>query len=195
LIIGILALFLSAACEGLPIDGIIIYSRSLGIPIEVSRHFAQYTLYAMLLGYLASTILIPKFLSQQRALQYCSVLGIVLTIAAFFSKGIISVYCLIGTGFGAAMLWGTIWGLSIRDLGKYTKVGSAMLLMAVVGGGIFPLLFGKLIDENLSYPQNAVLLLIPCYLILVVFSSWGYRLENWRPLSAKKLNAVQELNR
>jgi fucose permease len=149
----------------------------------------------MLLGYLASTILIPKFLSQQRALQYCSVLGIVLTIAAFFSKGIISVYCLIGTGFGAAMLWGTIWGLSIRDLGKYTKVGSAMLLMAVVGGGIFPLLFGKLIDENLSYPQNAVLLLIPCYLILVVFSSWGYRLENWRPLSAKKLNAVQELNR
>jgi glucose/galactose transporter len=193
LIIGILALFLSAACEGLPIDGIIIYSRSLGIPIEVSRHFAQYTLYAMLLGYLASTILIPKFLSQQKALQFCAVLGILLTIAAYLSKGIISVYCLIGSGFGAAMLWGTIWGLSIRDLGKYTKVGSAMLLMAVVGGGIFPLLFGKLIDENFFHPQNAVLLLVPCYLILVIFSSWGYRLENWRPLSTKKLKPVEEL--
>jgi fucose permease len=91
------------------------------------------------------------------------------------------------------MLWGTIWGLSIRDLGTYTKVGSAMLLMAVVGGGIFPLLFGKLIDENFLHPQNAVLLLVPCYLILVIFSSWGYRLENWRPLSTKKLKPVEEL--
>lgn len=193
LIIGILALFLSAACEGLPIDGIIIYSRALDIPIEVSRYFAQYTLYAMLAGYLASTILIPKFISQQKALQYCSVLGIVLTLAAYFSTGIFSVYCLVGTGFGAAMLWGTIWGLAIRDLGKYTKLGSAMLLMAVVGGGVFPLLFGKLMDENSSRPQNAVLLLVPCYLVLVVFSSWGYRLESWRPLSKRKLKTVQEI--
>jgi fucose permease len=188
---GILALFLSAACEGLPIDGIIIYSRSLGIPIEEGRHFAQYTLYAMLAGYLASTILIPKYLSQQKALQLSSILGIVLTLAAYATKGLVSIYCLVGTGFGAAMLWGTIWGLSIRDLGRHTKTGSAMLLMSVVGGGIFPLIFGRWIDESGGYPQTAVLLLIPCYLILVVFSSWGYRLERWKSRPTRKLKAVQ----
>ena len=190
LVWGVLCLFLSAACEGLPIDGIIIYSRSLGIPIEEARHFTQYTLYAMVLGYLASTILIPKYLSQHKALQWCAVLGLALTSASYFNKGIVSIYFLILTGFGAAVLWGTIWGLSIRELGKYTKTGSAMLLMSVVGGGIFPVIFGKLIDVNPQHPQNAVLLLIPCYLVLLLFSTWGYRLESWKPSAIPKLKQV-----
>lgn len=186
LILGVLSLFLSAACEGLPIDGIIIYSRSLGIPIEEARHYTQYTLYAMILGYLASTILIPKYMSQHIALQWCSLLGLAFTLGSYFNSGVVSIYFLIATGFGAAMLWGTIWGLSIRALGKYTKTGSAMLLMSVVGGGIFPLMFGKLIDDNTQHPQKAVLLLIPCYLGLLLFSSFGYRMENWKRLSPEK---------
>lgn len=186
LILGVLSLFLSAACEGLPIDGIIIYSRSLGIPIEEARHYTQYTLYAMILGYLASTILIPKYMSQHIALQWCSVMGLAFTLGSYFNSGVVSIYFLIATGFGAAMLWGTIWGLSIRALGKYTKTGSAMLLMSVVGGGIFPLMFGKLIDDNTQHPQKAVLLLIPCYLGLLLFSSFGYRMENWKRLSLEK---------
>jgi len=185
LLFGVISLFLSAACEGIPIDGIIIYSRSLGIPIEEARHFTQYTLYAMLLGYLASTVLIPKYLSQHKALQWCAILGLLFTIASYVNTGIVSIYFLILTGFGAAVLWGTIWGLSIRELGTHTKTGSAMLLMSVVGGGIFPLIFGKLIDVNPINPQKAVLLLIPCYLVLLLFSTWGYRLESWKSSSSK----------
>jgi len=185
LLFGVISLFLSAACEGIPIDGIILYSRSLGIPIEEARHFTQYTLYAMLLGYLASTVLIPKYLSQHKALQWCAILGLLFTIASYVNTGIVSIYFLILTGFGAAVMWGTIWGLSIRELGTYTKTGSAMLLMSVVGGGIFPLIFGKLIDVNPINPQNAVLLLIPCYLVLLLFSTWGYRLESWKSSSSK----------
>ncbi|MDI3318355.1 sugar MFS transporter [Pinibacter soli] len=189
LLIGVVALFFSAACEGLPIDGIVIYGRSLGVPYEEARHFTQYTLYAMIAGYAASTILIPRFISQQKALLWSAILGIGLTIGAYYSSGEVSMYCLVCTGFGAAMLWGTIWGLAIRDLGKFTKVGSAMLLMSVVGGGIFPLLFGKLIDLNSIRPQNAVLVLVPCYLVLVFFSSKGYKIENWRSkVKSKKAN-------
>jgi fucose permease len=177
-----LGLFFAAACEVIPIDGMIIYSRALNIPIEEARHFSTYTLYAMLAGYLASTILIPKYLSQNRALQLCALLGITLTLGSYFSQGIASIICLMLMGFGSAMLWGTIWGLSLRELGKHTKTGSAMLLMSVIGGGIFPLIFGRLIDGNPSYPQNAILLLIPCYLMLLFFASYGYRLQSWKPL-------------
>lgn len=190
LILGVIGLFFSAACEGIPIDGLILYSRALGIPIEEARHFTQYTLYAMIAGYFASTILIPKFLSQQRALRLCAAGGIILTTGAYFTQGFFSVVCLILTGFGAAMLWGTIWGLSLRELGRYVKIGSAMLLMSVIGGGIFPVVFGKLLDDNPAHPQNAVLLLIPCYLILLIFSSWGYRLERWKPSSKEKQGSV-----
>lgn len=186
LILGIISLFVAGACEVIPIDGIIIYSRSLGIPIEEARHYSGYTLYAMLFGYLSSIILIPRYLSQQQALRLCAVFGFLLTLGAYFSEGIFSIYCLMLMGFGAAMLWGTIWGLSLKGIGKYTKIGSAMLLMSVVGGGIFPVVFGKLIDNNPSYPQTAVLLLIPCYLMLFVFSTWGYRLRNWKAYPKQK---------
>jgi MFS transporter, FHS family, L-fucose permease len=88
------------------------------------------------------------------------------------------------------MLWGTIWGLSLRELGRHTKTGSAMLLMSVIGGGIFPVIFGGLIDRNPSYPQNAILLLIPCYLVLLFFSTKGYRLQSWKSMSENKLKAA-----
>jgi FHS family L-fucose permease-like MFS transporter len=193
LVMGVLVLFFSNACEGIPVDGIILYGRSLGIPIEVARHFTTYTLCAMLAGYLASTVLIPKYLSQHNALLLCSIYGLILSVIAYFSSSFISMYCLVLMGVGSAMFWGTIWGLSIRELGKYTKIGSAMLLMSVIGGGIFPLIFGRLIDANLLHPQNSLLLLIPCYCVLLFFSGWGYRVESWRlaPLS-KKLNDLSK---
>ena len=190
LLLGVLALFFAGACEVIPIDGIIIYSRALGIPIEDARHFSTYTLYAMLGGYLASTVLIPKYLSQNRALQVCAVLGILLTIGSYFSTGITSIICLMLMGFGAAMLWGTIWGLSLKGLGKHTKTGSAMLLMSVIGGGIFPVLFGGIIDRNPSYPQNAILLLIPCYLVVLFFATIGYRMQTWRRQQTREVNPI-----
>lgn len=180
LVLGVIALFMAAGCEVIPIDGIILYSRSLGIPLQESRHFAEYTLYAMLVGYVASTVLIPKWLSQETALRYCAVSGLVLIAGAYFSTGMVSIYCLICTGFGAALLWGTIWGLAIRNLKKFTKIGSALLLMSVIGGGIFPLIFGSLIDWNPATPQTSLLVLIPCYLFLLYYSIWGFKKLEWR---------------
>lgn len=188
LIFGILALFVSAACETIPIDGIILYGNALNIPIEISRHFSTYTLYIMLLGYLSISILVPKFISQSRAMQFAAVWGLVLTLCTYFSTGMYSIYGLMLLGFSASMLWGTIWGLSIRNLGKFTKKGAAMLLMAVIGGGIFPVIFGRLLDINVMKPQNAILMLIPCYLVLLWFSSWGYKLESWK----SKSNLINE---
>jgi FHS family L-fucose permease-like MFS transporter len=190
LIFGVIVLFLSAACEGIPIDGVIIYSRALGIPIAIARHYTVYVLCVMMAGYLASIILIPKYLSQQKALMLCSITGLILSVISYLANGLISIYSMIAMGFGAAMFWGTIWGLSIRALGKHTKIGSAMLLMSVIGGGVFPVLFGRLIDANISRPQNAVLILIPSYLVLLFFSIKGYKIENWRKQKFTKYKSV-----
>jgi glucose/galactose transporter len=186
LILGVATMFLSIPCEVIPIDGVIIYSKALGIPLAEARHFPTYALAAMLVGYTASILLIPKYLSQNRALQIVSIWGILLSVGSYFSEGMTSIYCLVLTSCGTAVLWGTIWGLSLRGLGRYTKIGGAMLLMGVVGGALWPLLFGRLIDIYPQNPQNAVLMLIPLYLVALVFSSWGYRLESWSLISIKK---------
>lgn len=185
LVFGVIALFVAGACEVIPIDGIIVYSNALGIAFEESRRFSEYTLYAMLAGYLASILLIPKYLSQQRALMICAMLGLVLTFGAYYTDGLVSAYCLVLMGFGAAWLWGTIWGLAIRDLGRHTKMGAALLLMSVVGGGIFPVFFGSLIDSN-DYKQTSILLLIPCFLFLLFYAVWGYRITTWKKDSQTK---------
>ena len=177
LVLGVIALFFSTACEGIPVDGIVIYSRLIGIKIEVARHFATFTLCAMLLGYLFTIIAIPKYISQQQALKISAILGLCLTALSALFGGMLSIYCIIFMGFASAMLWGTIWGLSLRNLGNYTKQGAALLLMSVIGGGIFPVIYGKLLD---IFPKYAITLLIPCYLIILFYSIYGYRIEKWK---------------
>ncbi|MNT35657.1 L-fucose transporter [compost metagenome] len=106
-------------------------------------------------------------------------MGDFFTISAYFTEGVISVGCVVLLGFCASVFWGTIWGLSLRGLGKFTKLGSAMLLMSVVGGGIFPMIFGGLMDINKHRPQNAILLLIPCFMFILFYALRGYKIKNW----------------
>ncbi len=186
LILGVITMFFACSCEIIPIDGIILYSKSLGFTIEESRHLPIYTLILMLFGYLATIILIPRYLSQSKVLKLCAIWGILMVIGSHFTSGILSISFLILTGFGNAMFWGIIWGLSLRELGKYTKIGGAMLLMGVIGGAVFPVIFGSLLDLNAHFPQNAVLILIPFYLVLFVYSRIGYRIENWNLPALKK---------
>jgi MFS transporter, FHS family, L-fucose permease len=64
-------------------------------------------------------------------------------------------------------------------LGKFTKIGGAMLLMAVIGGAILPVIFGRLIDANPLSPQNAILILIPFYALIMAYAIWGFRINSW----------------
>lgn len=182
LIMGVFALFVGGACETIPIDGIIIYCQSLNMPMDSARHFGTYTLFVMLFGYLFVSILVPKYLSQHSALLFASIWGLLATVLTYFTEGIYSVYSLLSLGFSASMLWGTIWGLSLRDLGRNTKKASAILIMSLIGGGIFPLLFGDLIDRYVQRPQLAILILIPCYTYILFYSINGYKVNSWKSL-------------
>ena len=183
LVMGVFALFVSGACETIPIDGIIIYSQSLNMPMDIARHFSTFTLFIMLFGYLFVSILVPKYISQNKALLFASVWGLLATVVTYITEGIFSVYALLSLGFSASMLWGTIWGLSLRGLGRHTKKASAILIMSVIGGGIFPLLFGDLIDRYTQRPQVAVLILIPCYAYIFYYAFKGYKIDQWKPIT------------
>jgi fucose permease len=180
LVLGVIALFVAGACETVPIDGIIIYSQALDIPMDTARHFSTYTLFIMLFGYLLVSILVPKYVSQHQALLFAAVWGLVLTAGAYLTTGILSVYCLLFLGFSASMLWGTIWGLALRGLGGHTKKASAFLIMSLIGGGIVTVIFGDMLDSYADKPQISVLILIPCYLFILYYSLRGYRMDYWK---------------
>ena len=179
LMLGVIALFMGGAAEVVPIDGIIIYSQALDIPMDTARHFSTYTLFIMLFGYLLVSLLVPKYVSQQSALLFAALWGLIFTAATYLTTGLNSVYCLLFLGFSASMLWGTIWGLALRGLGGHTKKGAALLIMSIVGGGVVTVIFGELLDTYIERPQVSVLILAPCYLYILYYALKGYRTEFW----------------
>ena len=156
LILGMVAIFLYVGVEVIAGDTIISYGKSLGIELSTARFFTQLTLGFMLVGYIVGIITIPKYMSQATALRICSILGVVFTIAAVFTTGYTSVAFIAMLGLANSLMWPAIFPLAIDGLGKFTKIGSALLIMSIAGGAIMPLLYGKLSESWGS--QNAYLL-------------------------------------
>lgn len=177
LILGAIALFFYVGAEVVAGDTIIRYGISQGIEISTAKAFTSYTLLAMIAGYLLGITLIPKYISQRFALQFSAILGIILTFGVIFTNGSMSILFLALMGLANALVWPAIWPLAIHDLGKFIKTGSAILIMAIAGGAILPLIWGKLSD--IYNPQIAYIILIPSYLIILYYSIWGYKLRKW----------------
>lgn len=173
LILGAIAIFCGVSVEVLAVDTIINYAQYAGFSFREAKYFATYTLLAMILGYFVGIITIPKIIKQRKALTASAAVGMLLTALAALLPGNISVWFIALLGLGNALLWPSIWPLSIEGLGKLTSKGSALLIMGVAGGGVSPLLYGAISDA--ANPQLAYWLLVPFYVFILYFSVAGYK--------------------
>lgn len=174
LLLGVLALFLYVGVEVMAGDTILTYGKSLGISMATASHFPQATLSCMLLGYIIGIVSIPKYLSQEKALKICAWIGVLFTILAVVTTGFVSVLFIALLGLANSLMWPAIFPLAINGLGKHTKMGSALLIMAIAGGAILPLLYGKL-SEVLGSTQHAYAIMVPCYLYILYFAVKGHK--------------------
>ena len=172
--LGVAAIFMYVGVEVMAGDTIISYGSSLGIELSTARFFTQLTLGFMLVGYVVGIFTIPKYLSQEKALTVCAILGVVFTLAAVFTTGFTSVAFIAMLGLANALMWPAIFPLAIEGLGKFTKIGSALLIMAIAGGAILPLVYGKLSEVWNS--QHAYLLMVPCYFYILYFAMKGHKM-------------------
>lgn len=173
LLLGVVTLFLYVGVEVLAADTIISYGASQGIALSTAKFFTSFTLSGMLLGYLIGIICIPRFISQRQALIISSFLGIMFAIAALFMESMMSVFFIAMLGIANSLMWPSIWPLAIHGLGRFTRTGSSMLVMAIGGGAVIPLLYGYLADA--WSPRQAYWILIPCYLFISFYAVRGYR--------------------
>jgi MFS transporter, FHS family, L-fucose permease len=173
LILGVITLFLYVGVEVLAGDTIISYGKSLGIELATARYFTQATLAFMLIGYIVGIVAIPKYLSQATALKLCAWLGVIFTIGAVVTNGYTSVAFIALLGLANSLMWPAIFPLAIDGLGKFTKIGSALLIMAIAGGAILPLVYGQL--SELWNSQQSYWLMVPCYLFIGYFAMKGHK--------------------
>ncbi len=175
--LGTLALFLYVGVEVIAGDTIINYANEAhGIPLVDAKFFASFTLGAMIVGYVIGIFTIPKYISQENALKVSAILGIVFGVVAIFSPGIISVTAIALLGIANALVWPAIWPMALAGLGRFTKVGSSFLIMAIAGGAVIPPIYGLLADS--WDPQQAYWILIPCYLYILYFATKGYKVKS-----------------
>ena len=172
--LGVLCLFLYVGVEVMAGDAIGIYGLALGLPLDATKHFTSYTMFAMLAGYLLGLALIPRFISQQRYLAVSAVLGVLFTVGAYLTSGYASVYFVAALGFANAMMWPAIFPLAIKGLGRHTELGSALLIMGIVGAALLPQVFVHL-KQYVNFQLAFALLMVPCYLYILYYGLRGHR--------------------
>lgn len=174
LLLGVLILFLYTGVEVIAGNSIIGYGAFQGIPLSVSKFFTSFTLISMLAGYLIGIVCIPRFFSQETALKSSALLGVLFAVAAIFSKGLVSVVFVALLGLANSLMWPSIWPLAIAGLGRFTKTGSSLLVMAISGAALLPLLYGYITDH--SNAQQAYWIVVPCYAAIGYYAVSGHKL-------------------
>jgi glucose/galactose transporter len=187
--LGVVGIFAYVGVEVMAADAIGVYGEGFGLPLDATRLFTSYTLFAMLVGYLAGLLLIPQFVSQERYLAVSAALGVALCAGAYVTQGYVSVGFIAALGFANAMMWPAIFPLAIRGLGRHTETGSALLIMAVAGGAIMPWLFAVL-KQHVDFQLAYLALAVPSYLFLLYFGLGGHR---WR--GASRVHASPSFDR
>ena len=193
-ILGALALFFYVGIEVIAGDTIGLYAQ--GLEVANATALTSYTMVFMVFGYLVGIVCIPKFLSQEKALIASALVGILFLLGVAFSStsshalsellwgwsGIAtlpdSVTFVALLGFANALVWPTIWPLALEGLGKYTAKGSALLIMAIAGGAILPLIFGRT-AQAIGDMQLSYLIGIVCYLFILMYALKWHKMNSW----------------
>jgi glucose/galactose transporter len=193
LILGVVALFFYVAAEVIAGDTIGTFALSLGV--ENYTIMTSYTMVCMVVGYILGIALIPRFISQQKALMVSAVIGLLLTAGIVFgdNNSFVIADTLLGglklpdtlvmiafLGFANAIVWPAVFPLALSGIGKLTSIGSALLVMGISGGAFGPLFWSITSTSTQMGEQGGYLTLFPCYLFILFYAVKGCKMRSWR---------------
>ena len=88
-------------------------------------------------------------------------------------SGVASLWAVVLIGFFHSIMFPTIFALSIKQLGRYTKLGSSLLVASIIGGAICPAIMGFISDH--SNIRIAFIVPLVCQAYVLYFAARGYR--------------------
>lgn len=140
---------------------------------KVAGYFLTGTLAAFALGRFAATYLM-KFIQPNVLMGVYSIVNVCLVAIGVFLPGWIGLWAIFITSFFMSLMFPTIFGLGLRDLGPNTKLGGSLLVMAIIGGAVFTPVMG-LVAEGTASMAKAMIVPLFCYLFIGYFSFFGSR--------------------
>ena len=177
LVLGVVALFCHLGTQALSVNTIIGFAGEAGF--SSTAVFPSLTLTCTLMGYFIGVFLIPRYISQQDMLKVVTSIILVLSVLVLILPPRVAIWCLVLMGIPNSVVYASIWPLAIHDLGKWTNLGSAILVMALCGSAIFPLVYASIADGGASL-HTAYWILIPAALYMVFYAFMGYKINQWK---------------
>jgi len=197
LALGAIAIFLYVAVEVIAGDTIGAFALALGV--ENYSVMTSYTMACMVVGYILGIMLIPRFITQQKALMISAVLGLFLSLGVIFGDNnsfaiANSLSFILGgaqlpdtliliafLGLANAIVWPAVFPLALSGMGKLTSVASALLVMGISGGAFGPL-FWSLASGSSGQAndlQSGYIVMLPCYLFILFYAVKGCKMKSW----------------
>jgi len=103
-----------------------------------------------------------KNINPSRLLMLFGIAGALCAAGAIFLTGIAGLYALVATSIFMSIMFPTIYGIALNGMGDEAKIGSAGLVMAIVGGALLPVLQGSILDwEGTGFSDMQILGYIP----------------------------------
>lgn len=140
----------------------------------IAAMHASFAASLFMLGRFVGTWLL-NFIRAEKLLTTYALACIVLILIAWTSTGLMAVGALSLTYFFMSIMFPTIFSLSIQDLGPQVKLGSSLVIMAIVGGAALPPITGLL---SLSGVEHALLIPLASFVVIAYFGWQGYKIKS-----------------
>lgn len=142
-------------------------------PTQIASFHASFAFVLFMVGRFVGTWLLTKIPSNKLLTIYAA-LSAVLVLYGWVGNGLSAVIAISLTYFFMSIMFPTIFALSIKNLGEQVKLGSGLVIMAIVGGAVLPPLTGLL---SLSGIENALIIPLIAFLIIMFFGWKGYKVK------------------
>jgi len=141
-------------------------------PEKVAANFLKWHLIGFMVGRFAGSAMMKR-IAPPKLLGFFAVCAFLCTLTAIAGSGTAPVWAIVLLGFFDSIMFPTIFALSVKNLGIYTKLGSALLVMSIIGGAIVPAVMGYISD--ISSIQKAFVVPLICYSYVLYFAVRGYK--------------------
>lgn len=175
LLLGVVCIFVYVGVEVMAGDVITLYGKALGLGLDKTKTLTAYTMVSMLVGYTIGIFTIPRFMRQETALKLSALTGILFSVVAFLAPGMVSITFVALLGLANALMWPAIFPMAIDGLGRFTKIGSALLIMGIAGGAIIPQAYGFL-SHVMGHQAAFFWCVLPGYLYILFYAAKGHRI-------------------
>lgn len=129
-------------------DTVAAYALAVAVPDHTAKWFTSHCLMSMVVGYTAGVLLMPSVVSQVTALQISAVLGLAFSMAVVVTQGVVSVMFVSMLGIANALVWSTVWPLTLGAMSeRQAKKAAAYLMLSKIGGAVLPQFYGMVVDS------------------------------------------------